>query len=231
MKNFFTFSSVGSDLDFDYKQKVFSSWDINFYDSGCVNFKINDKFPYTKYFCDVLHHQGSKFLNLFYFQKKYNIYNQYKYFAIIDDDLFFDQPNTLNSIINLMEIYDIGLASPSNNGFGKDSYYNIMQTSSIKNNAIWITNFCEMGCMIMRQDLLKLIHNKYIHNRYQFIDWGFDRFISRVANNNNIRIGIVKNLTFFNPEQPIRDYGIKEYNKYKKHIKYIDPQIKEIIEI
>lgn len=223
----FVFSSVGSKLDDSYKNQVFTSWELNNFNSGCVIY--NDNFLYNRYFNITLHNKDYKFPNFFYFNSIYAITSKYKYIAILDDDLLFHNINSLNTCLELMKKFNLSLCSLSNNNQGKKSYYPIM--ASTDTNHLWITNFCEMGCMIFRSSLLKLIIKIY-NNKYKKLkDWGFDWFICSLANQYKHNIGIIKNLSFSNPVQSIRDIGKSEWIQYKNEIKYSHPKILRIYDV
>lgn len=223
----FIFSSVGSKLSLKYRQQVFDSWDIKSFDSGCVIFKPNYKFNYSNYFNNTLNGLGFKFPNFFYFLRHYPILDQYKYFAIVDDDLLFNSTETFTYIYNYMETLDLSICSPCNDGVGKKTYDIMLGNKQQKE--IWITNFCEMGCMIIKNDLLKIVIQKYIENKISIVDYGFDWFISSIANNTFAKIGLIKNLTFYNPYNHNRNIGQTEYEKNKDIIHFIQPKVLEKI--
>jgi len=223
----FIFSSVGSRLDINYRQQVFDSWNISSFDNGCVIFKPNCKFNYSDYFDNTLNRLGFKFPNFFYFLRHYPILDQYKYFAVIDDDLLFHNIATFTSIYDYMEKLDLSICSPSNDGVGKKSYELMLGNKQQKE--IWITNFCEMGCMVIRNDLLKIIIQKYIEEKVNIVDYGFDWFICNIANTIKARIGLIKNLNFYNPYNCERNIGLKEYKNNKNIVHFIQPKVLEKI--
>lgn len=208
--NIFIFSSVGSKLPFSYKEKTFNSWEIKDFDSGCVIYN-QDNFLYQTYFQKILYNKNYKFPNFFYFNTIYNIIDKYNYVLICDDDLIFNQKNTINTTISLMSQYDIDLCSISNDCKGKSSYDIMRSDKPI--NEIWISNFCEMGCMFISCNKLKNCLENILS--YSLEDYGFDVLISSLFNNNLYKIGIIKNLTFYNPYQKSRYVGYKSWKNAK----------------
>lgn len=214
----FIFSSVGSNIDNSYRSKVFDSWEIQKFDSGCSIY-ANESFPYENYFNLVISNQNYKFPNFFYFNSIHNIIDRYKYIAILDDDLLFNEPNSVNQVMLYMNQFNIHLCSLSNNNVGKKTYYKVMHTTTDK--CIEITNFCEMGCMIFNNQLLKLIKDEYYKSYQDLKDWGFDWWICSLANKYNYTIGIIKHLSFYNPQQPVRDVAKDSWKKYEDTIQLI----------
>lgn len=223
----FLFSSVGSKLSDTYKTKVFQSWDYEKVDNGCVIFEKEKSFNYSKYFNICLCRFGFKFPNFFYFLSKIkDISNNYEYFAVLDDDLFFNQSQTLQKCMFLMDHYDLDICSISNSNNQKKTPYSVMAANKLRNE-IWITNFCELGFMIIRQNLLNCFIDYYNSNlKNRCLDWGMDFAISNFANDHNNKIGIIKNMTFTNPEQKIRNYSVINLDtSIDKYVYYHMPKI------
>lgn len=221
------FSSVGSELDHIYQNSVFNSWNIKNFHSGCVRYS-NNTFPYENYFKKIKSNRDYKFPNFFYFDSIYKIIDRYEYIAILDDDLLFQNHNSLMLATELMNKFDISLCSLSNTNTGKKSYYPIMSSSN--NPSLWITNFCEMGCMIFKNTLLALVKNIYHEKFNNLKDWGFDWWICSLANYCQYKIGIIKHLSFSNPVQKDRDLGKSSWLQYKDEIKYTEPKVLRIIQ-
>lgn len=217
----FVFSSVGSELPDDYKQKTFQSWNLDMFDSGCVVY--NNNFPYNNYFKHTLTKTGFKFPNFFFFDEKSNIVDNYEYICVLDDDLLFKEPNSINEAVLLMKKFDISLCSLSNNSKGKKATYSIMGPENADKPKIAITNFCEMGCMIFKNTFLELCKQEYYNKYPKLTDWGFDWFICSLAQQYNLNIGIVKHLSFSNPIQHGRNLGYSDWINYKDKITYIYP--------
>lgn len=216
-KKLFIFSSVGTNHNKDYKNKVFDSWDVKKYNSLCVKYNINDKFNYEYYFDGVITKSGSKFLNLFFCEDCFKIFEKYKYFAVMDDDLLYKKPDSFEKIINLMENFDLDLCSASNDCTGERSWHKIMNAEDPVDE-IWISNFCEMGGMFISGKLLSLVKEIYKNNYLYLVDFGMDIFISNICDYFNLKIGIVKNLFYHNPERVElnkRNYGREQYEKNK----------------
>lgn len=222
-KDIFIYSSVGSDdLEDSYKSKVFDSWEINKFDSGCTIYK-DSLFAYRNYFKTVLYNSGYKFPNFFNFNNRFKILDKYKYIAILDDDLLFNQNNSMTQIVYLMKKYNISLCSLSNDNRGKKTFYNVMHKNNKK--VIDITNFCEMGCMIFDRKFLRVIQTTYYTSYRDLKDWGFDWWICSMANEFKLKIGIVKYLSFYNPMRSDRDCGKDDWFQYKNTIQFIQPKV------
>lgn len=223
----FVFSSVGSSLEYGYQNDVFNSWNIKNFHSGCVRYS-NNTFPYENYFKKIKFNRDYKFPNFFYFDSIYKIIDKYEYIAVLDDDLLFQNKDSILLATKLMQKFDISLCSLSNTNTGKVSYYPIM--SSNNDASLWLTNFCEMGCMIFHSKLLKLVKNIYDEKFKNLKDWGFDWWICSLANQYKYNIGIVKHLSFSNPVQKDRDLGRSSWLQYKDQIQYTEPKVLRIIQ-
>lgn len=220
MHNCFIFSSVGSNLSHNYKIQVFESWQIKDYDSGCVVFSDTDCFDYSQYFNNVLFRKHFKFPNLFYFlSHNPEIVKQYKYIAVLDDDLLFNQHNTIYQAINYMDVYNLSISSISNGCQEKKSPYYVMNNKGLINE-LWITNFVEMGFMIIDSKSISNLANT--SDKELVEDYGYDYYICNIANKNNLKIGVFKNLDYTNPQQPNRQNGWTTYQK-NKHNNFLSP--------
>jgi len=225
MKDLFIFTSAGSDLSAYYKHKVFYSWGVKNFDSGCVVFNKNTDFNYDRYFNKVLYNQNFKFPNLFFYIKNVtNLCDKYKYIIVIDDDLLLNQNNTFTKLIKVLQKYKLGICSIGNSTDIKKSSHDIMNTTSLINE-LWITNFCEMGFMCIRSDLLSKIIKYYYNSGLDKIckDFGMDFFVCNYAINNSYNIGIIKNMTYTNPFRK-RVVEIIQMNKIK-YLTNIRPKI------
>lgn len=225
----FIFSSVGSHLSNEYKNAVFKSWELDRFNSGCVSFNDSDDFPYSKYFKTIIHKSGFKFPNFFYFDDLFKITDNYEYICILDDDLLFEEPNSIIETISKMKDFNISVCSLSNNNKGKTVSYGIMCADNTR--TIKITNFCEMGCMILHNNFLKLVKQEYFKNYPLLTDFGFDWFICSLANNTNHIIGIIQYLFFFNPVHVDRNIGYNDWINYKNSIRYIHPVVHRTIDV
>lgn len=231
----FVFSSVGSDHSDSFKHKVYKSWELYKYDNACVKYNLADKFSYNKYFNTVLENFNYKFLNFIWFNKKSSILDNYQFISLLDDDLLFNQSDTLSIAILNMIKYSIDICSLSNDGRGKKSWYNIMNTDEPKKE-ILLTNFCEMGSVIMTSNMCKNIIEAYYKEQLSIVDFGFDLFYSKIANDNNKKIGIFKNLTYYNPPLKKSRYTGKDLfeidkNKTTNLFKSNEVIIKEVISL
>jgi len=227
MKKIFIFSSVGSPLSDEYKNSVYESWQLDQYDSGCVIYSKEDSFDYAKYFDTNICHSGFKFPNFFYFLDRFpDMLDNYNYFAILDDDLFFNQTQTLEKCVFFMDRYDLDICSISNSNAIKKTTYSVMAANKLRNE-IWITNFCELGFMIIRKNLLNCFIDYYNTNlKNHCLDWGMDFAICNFASSHNNKIGIIKNMTFTNPRQKIRNYSKVNLNaSIDKYVYYHIPKI------
>ena len=115
-----------------------------------------------------------------------------------------------------MEKYSLDLCSPSCGSKGKLSWYEVMKTGAYLSDELWISNFCEMGCMFFTQNLIKKFKEVYDTNTsYNEIkDYGIDHIICNFVNRNAYRCGIVKNITYYNPlkiDSNADDCGFKEW--------------------
>lgn len=227
----FIFSSVGSNLSRAYKTKVFRSWNLDHFDSGCVIYNNDSQFPYYNHFKKTINRLGFKFPNFFYFDDKFDIINNYDYICILDDDLLFKQNNSIEETVSVMQKFDISLCSLSNNNEFKKAAYDVMYSSDASKPRVAITNFCEMGCMIFHKSLLKLVKQGYENDYRKLTDWGFDWYICSLAEKNNHTIGIVKHLYFSNPFQDHRNIGYYNWIDYKDNINYIHPLTYGIIDV
>lgn len=227
----FIFSSVGSScISKEYKNNVFKSWELENFDSGCVIYNKSTGFPYEVHFKKSLIRPGFKFPNLFYFDNTYNVINNNEYICVIDDDLLFKQNNSIVDSVSLMKKFDIALCSLSNSNDCKPSCHEIMSSNHSK--SILITNFVEMGCMIFRKDLLKLIKQEHKEKFSELTDFGFDWWICSLANEKKYNIGLMQHISYSNPLQPARDVGKEIWiNKYKNQIHYIQPTIYNIVNV
>lgn len=207
MKDLFIFTSAGSqNVSFDYKKKAYKTWELNFYDNACVQYNLCDEFIYSKYFNFVIKNKDFKFPNFFWFVKKFDLFEKYKYFAIMDDDLLLNQEKSFTRIVDLMKNFDLDLCSPSCGINGKQSWYDIMKINKESvTNQLWITNFCEMGSMVLSSRVVKKFATIYLENYYDIKDYGMDHIICNFINTNTYKCGIIKNITYYNP---IKD---KEY--------------------
>jgi hypothetical protein len=242
MKDLFIFSSVGSDLPNTYKESVFNSWQLKNYDNGCVKYSyilsrtlnkqvVCNTFEYRKYFDIVVQKQGYKFPNFFLFNNMFNILDRYSYVAILDDDLLINnqyQEQPFDTIVSSMKKYNLDICSPMNDGQGKFSEHlnNIIEPIPNKR-FIFITNFCEMGFMVISSKLLKIIIEEYKKQNLKILDYGFDWFICKIANENLFKIGLINHISFYNPKQPQRYYEI--YRQKKDKIEHIKTKILDII--
>lgn len=226
MKEMFIFSSVGSPLEHAYKHSVFKSWDINKYDSGCVVYG-DDGFPYDEYFKNTLYKKDLKFPNFLYYIEKYNILDEYKFISILDDDLLFNQVNTIDVVVSLLNDFNLAVCSISNDCKGRNSY-EIMKYQK-QSKELWITNFCELGCLFFNSKNLKNILNDI--KFCGLVDYGLDVLISNLIFDSKNKIGLIKCLSFYNPIQPFRYYGQKDWFMNKKNIKVPFHRIIEKINI
>lgn len=231
MKNLYVFSSVGSTNEESENDKVFSSWNMSNYDSGCVVYGANSVFKYNRYFQTVDYHIGMKFPNFIFANHKYQLISKYQYFLIVDDDLIFEQSNILDQMIDTVNKYDLSICSISNNDvLHKRTPYSIMRyTNNV--HELWITNFVEMGCMMIRSDLLDLALKKYISDKLTIIDFGWDIFLCGMANGLNRRIGIIKNLSFINPRKPLRATGRQNFYEDISKLGWFEAKLKDRINI
>lgn len=229
-KNILVYSSVGSLLDSDYQKDCFLSWQMEFFDSICVRYSDANNFNYAPYFKIQYENKDFKFPNLLFITKNIDIL-KYDYIVCIDDDLKFNQTNTINTVINYMTNYNLNICTISNDCVGKKSSYDIMNSSNLINE-LWITNFCEMGCLFFDTRTCASILEQYENNYSEIKDYGIDHMIFNVIDNINTRCGIIKNLTFYNPNQPSRDTKIFGWiiNKSLKNLNRVEPHIIETIE-
>lgn len=226
VKDLFIFSSVGSNLPYSYKEKVFDSWNTKESDSGCVVYN-DDGFEYNKYFKTVLNNKNFKFPNLFYYLSiQQNIVHEYKYIAVLDDDLLLE--DNISKITHIMDTHDLTICSPCNRCVSKRSGHSIMNVEE-KENKLLITNFCEMGAMIIESSFLKQIKNK----EKKVEDYGYDYYISNIASKNNKKIGIVSTIGYDNPEQQQRNIAWHTYNNNKDDLllQKIEPLILCVIDL
>lgn len=234
-KEMFVFSSVGCDQDDAYKHKVYRSWELEHYDSGCVRYRDADKFNYSKYFKSILYNRNYKFLNFIWYNKHANILDNYEFIAMMDDDLYLNNDKTFINAIDYIHKYNLDILSLSNDMSGKASWYNIMNTPKpIKE--IWITNFCEMGAIIISSEICKAIIQTYIEQKISIVDFGFDLLFSKIANEKNKTIAIAKNLTYHNPPIIKPRYtgrNLFEQNKHKitNPLKSHEGKIKKVIHL
>jgi len=220
-KEIFIFSSVGSDHDDAYKHKVYKSWQLDRYNNGCVRYNNADTFDYSKYFNSILYNRNYKFLNFIWYNKYSNILDNYEFVAMMDDDLYLNHKATFTNAIKYIRKYNIDILSLSNDTSGKASWYNMMNTPK-PIEEIWITNFCEMGAIIISSQICKDIIDIYIKQQINIIDFGFDLLFSKIANDNNKTIAISKNLTYHNPPILKPRYTGRNLFEQNKH-KIIDP--------
>lgn len=221
MSNVFVFSSVGTYWPGWYKDSTYVSWKLQYYDNACVKYRNDDTFEYSKHFRTVIKNIDYKFPNFIYFNKQFNILDKYKYFAILDDDLRFNQEYAINKTIHTMQKFDVSVCSLSNDAQGKKSSYDIMNSDTILNE-IWITNFCEMGCMIISAEIVKDTIQYLESNNIIIKDFGFDLLITKLSKIKNKRIGIMKNLTFYNPKAQHRNSCKHLWESYRSSIPLMD---------
>jgi hypothetical protein len=228
MNNLFIFSSVGSSFSDEYKNSVYESWQLDQHDSGCVIYNKEDRFDYAEYFDTSICHSGFKFPNFFYFLDYFpDILDNYNYFAIIDDDLLFNNSDVFNQCCLIGSKNNLDVVSISNDNKKKKSSYHIMRYDSDEP-TLWITNFCEMGFMMIKKDFLTKIIQRYCEIDCKVQDYGFDWFISHLAIEYNKKIGIIKHLSYSNPVNQKRSIAwYKKDDSTPKELRYIKPIIYE----
>ena len=229
MNNLFIFSSVGSSFSDEYKNSVYESWQLDQHDSGCVIYNKEDRFDYAEYFDTSICHSGFKFPNFFYFLDYFpDILDNYNYFAIIDDDLLFNNSDVFNQCCLIGSKNNLDVVSISNDNKKKKSPYSIMMRYGSDEPTLWITNFCEMGFMIIKKDFLTKIIQRYCEIDCKVQDYGFDWFISHLAIEYNKKIGIIKHLSYSNPVNQKRSIAwYKKDDSTPKELRYIKPIIYE----
>lgn len=228
MGEVFIFSSVGSSFSEEYKNSVYESWQLDQHDSGCVIYNKEDRFNYAEYFDTSIFHSGFKFPNFFYFLDHFpDILDNYNYFAIIDDDLLFNNSNVFDQCHLISLNNNLDVVSISNDNKKKKSSYSIMRYHSDEP-TLWITNFCEMGFMIIKKDFLTKIIQRYYEVDCKVQDYGFDWFISHLAIEYNKKIGIIKHLSYSNPVNKKRSIAWykSDYNT-PKELRSVKPKIYE----
>ena len=228
MSEVFIFSSVGSSFSDEYKNSVYESWELNKYDSGCVIYNKEDSFDYAKYFDTIAYRSGLKFPNFFYFLNRFpDILNNHNYFAILDDDLLFNNSDVFDQCRLISSNNNLDVVSISNDNRKKKSPYSIMKYNPYET-ALWITNFCEMGFMIIKKDFLTKIIQRYYELDCKIKDYGFDWFISNLATEYNKKIGIIKHLSYSNPVSEKRNIAwYKRSDNTPKELRSVEPKIYE----
>lgn len=233
MKTLFVFSSVGSIDDKIQNQKIYDSWNLKDHDSGCVIYN-KTKFDYSKYFKLVEYNVGMKYPNFIWFNNKHKLLSKYQYFAILDDDLIFTGKDVFDTTIQIMDEYDLSVCSVSNNDtnylHNKITSHDVMRYKP-NQQELWITNFCEMGAMFLRQEILETALNKYVVENFYIKDYGWDMYISNICNIYKNKIGIIKNLYFENPRKKTRNTCRAEYERDQSRIPWLVPKIEDRINI
>lgn len=232
MKETFIFSSVGSyHIDNESRHKIFKSWNIENVNSACVVFNFLNDFNYCSYFDNVLYRSGFKFPNLFFYITEFpEILDEYKYIGVIDDDLFIHDKKCIKLLSHYMNQYRLSIISPTNSCLESGSLYHIMRYYP-NQNKILITNFCEMGFMLIESSFFAKILESYKQLSKQILDYGFDYFICNLANQENKKIGIVKNLLFTNPQRNRKNVADHLYDGNIRLYKRISPKIIDVIKL
>lgn len=212
MNKLLIFTSAGYREELKNKIEIYDTWQLDEFDSVCVKYNA-DIFKYNKYFDIVLEKPGFKFENFFWLVETYNLLSQYDYFGILDDDLILKQHRPISNILKLMIEHNLDICSPSCDTDGKQSWYEIMNTKlDNQNNNLYITNFCEMGAMFLSKSIVtKILEERKNNLLYKnLVDYGMDHFICNIADRDNMKCGLVKNITYIN-HQPIS--RIKRFTK------------------
>jgi len=160
------FSSVGDNTNFD------SLWINNDmkYDVYVIYYgddeNIFNKYKNTVKFIEK--RKGSKFQNFKYFYEKYfEIINNYEYFFILDDDIVIDV-NNINNMFEIAKKYDLSICAPS---FLKSSKISHAITKQKGNTILTYTNFVEVNTPLFNK---KSLQNLMIFLDYSLIGFGID---------------------------------------------------------
>lgn len=201
MSSMLVFSSVGTVHPHEYKRAVFSSWKMGGRDSVCTRYRPDDQFEYGRYFEVVVEMQGHKFTNFFRLAEEFGLARQYSHFAVMDDDLLLTGDDPLKRMADDMERLGLDIASPSNGCGGMKSFHSIMNCSEAVGE-VCVTDFCEMGAMILSSRMLESAIIAHRLEGYEGLrDYGMDMFLCNLANKMGYEIGIFRNVLYHNPNR------------------------------
>lgn len=132
----------------------------------------------------------------------------------------FEQNYAISQLLKVTIAYNLDICSPSCGNKGKQSWYKIMQKKhNHAPNELLITNFCEMGAMILSNRMVYKILEIYNRNILysHILDYGFDHFICNIANEYNYICGIYKDISYINPSRMPRENHRKKYESVKNY--------------
>ena len=153
----------------------------------------------------IIKRKGSKFQNLFHFFNNYrNLYDNYDYFFILDDDIIFENGyKDIERIFNLTIEYKLELSSPC---FYKDSIVSHEITKKKSNTFLNYTNFVEVTCPLIKKNCLTNFLNVFDE---KLIGWGIDFLLSQVICTNS-NTGIFHCINCLNPSLEYKNIKFRE---------------------
>tara|TARA_E500000178_G_C16977757_1_gene734226 strand:+ start:225 stop:1712 length:1488 start_codon:yes stop_codon:yes gene_type:complete len=171
--------------------------------------------------------KGTIFTN---FANHYEHFKDYEYVLLVDSDLVV-KPSEIEEAFERANRNQWSACTFSRDGNDYGFFAKFYQTTG---SGIRICNYFEMGFTIVRQDLLKLLIDKWFELELEYSD-GIDLIMSNVAHNNNmLPFYVIDDYTFYNPH-PTEKKNSREidavtqttwYDRQKKLIEHMlqDPE-------
>lgn len=192
MKKYLIYSGVGN------HEMQWLSWAENessIYDRA-INFYGDDDKVYEKIqslnLLFTSKCKGTIFKN---FADNYKNFKDYEYVLLVDSDLVVN-PNEIEEAFERANRNQWSACTFSRDGNDYGFFAKFYQTTG---SGIRTCNYFEMGFTIVRQDLLKLLIDKWFELKLEYSD-GIDLIMSNIAYNNNmLPFYVIDDYTFYNP--------------------------------